>query len=71
MTDQYMILNHELSDSDTTSYPFDLYQGDFASCILTDLWENPITSSGGLNREVVLLGGVALLEEVCHCWGGL
>jgi hypothetical protein len=30
---------------------------------------------GGLNMlgpwEVALLGGVALLEEVCHCGGGL
>jgi len=30
---------------------------------------------GGLNmlgpREVTLLGGVALLEKVCHCVGGL
>jgi hypothetical protein len=25
----------------------------------------------GLAREVALLGGVTLLEEMCHCGGGL
>jgi hypothetical protein len=34
-----------------------------------------VMSCGGLNmlgpREMALLGGVALLEEVCRCVGGL
>jgi hypothetical protein len=43
-------------------------------CVLRLRWSSPLTHCGGLNtlgpREVALLGGVALLEEVHHCGGG-